>query len=354
MKLLLILLLCFITSVLLTPLVKKLSYIVGAIDYPNQRKIHQTFMARLGGLAIYISFLLGILILQPVNPYSTYILVGTLIIVVTGLLDDTFGLSPKIKLVGQIGAACIVVIIGGLDITFINLPFGGQFYLGILEIPLTIIWIVGITNSINLIDGLDGLAAGVSTIALITISGMAITMGNSYVITVGAILICCTLGFLFFNFYPAKIFMGDTGALFLGFMISVLSLLGFKNVTFVSFIIPVIILGVPITDTYFAIIRRIVSKKPLTLPDKSHLHHCLIRIGYTHRQTVLIIYGIAIMCGIVAVIIAVTNTRESLIFIILLFILVQLYAERIGLFGGEIQLFIRIARIFRPQIKDKS
>ncbi len=149
---------------------------------------------------------------------------------------------------------------------------------------------------------LDGLAAGVSSIALISISGMAIIMGNLYVVAIGSILLVSTLGFLYYNFHPAKIFMGDTGALFLGYMISVLSLLGFKNVTFVSFIVPVIILGVPISDTIFAIVRRIINKQPISMPDKSHLHHCLLRIGYTHRQTVLLIYAMAAFFGLVAVI----------------------------------------------------
>ena len=168
-----------------------------------------------------------------------------------------FEITAKAKLAGQLAAALVVVTWGGLQIEFINLPFVGEFDFGYLSIPITIIWIIGITNAINLIDGLDGLAAGVSTIALIAIAVMAMIMGNAFVVATAAIFAASSLGFLFFNFHPAKIFMGDTGSLFLGFMISVLALLGFKNVAVVSLIIPIIILGVPISDTFFAIVRRI-------------------------------------------------------------------------------------------------
>lgn len=354
MRVLFTLLLCFATSLLITPLVKRFAYKIGAVDYPNSRKIHQNFMPRLGGLSIFISFLIGILLLQPNNPYAPFILLGSIIIILTGVFDDIKGLSAKAKLVGQITAAILVVIVGGLRINFINLPFGGQFYFESLSIPFTIFWIVGITNSINLIDGLDGLAAGVSSIALFVISVMAIIMGNTYVSTIGFILLISTLGFLYFNFYPAKIFMGDTGALFLGYMISVLSLLGFKNVTVVSFVIPVIILGVPISDTIFAIIRRIITKKPLTTPDKSHLHHCLIRIGYSHRQTVLIIYGIATLFGALAVIFREANSSVLLVFIITLFIISQFFAEKIGLLGKEYPPLRRVSKVFRFPSKNRS
>ena len=170
-------------------------------------------------------------------------------------------ISAKAKLIGQLVAALIVIFVGGIQIEMINLPFVGELNFGLLSIPLTILWIVGITNAINLIDGLDGLAAGVSTIALITLAIMAFIMGNMFVLAIASILAAATFGFLFYNFHPAKIFMGDTGALFLGFMISVLALLGFKNITVVTLIIPVIILGVPISDTFFAIVRRVRMKK---------------------------------------------------------------------------------------------
>ncbi|MEH7119373.1 MraY family glycosyltransferase [Neobacillus vireti] len=338
------LIVCFLLSILITPLVKKLAIIIGATDQPNQRKVHTSIMPRLGGLAIFISFIVGILVYQPFSPYSISILLGSFIIILTGICDDLFELPAKYKLLGQLAAACSVVFLGNLQMVFINLPFGGQLQFGFLSIPFTILWIVGITNAINLIDGLDGLAAGVSSIALIAISGMAMIQGNFYVVAVGSIVLASTLGFLIYNFHPASIFMGDTGALFLGFIISVLSLLGFKNVTFISFIIPVIILGVPISDTLFAIIRRIINKQPLSAPDKSHLHHCMLRMGFSHRQTVLLIYAMAAFFGLVAVIYSQARIGGALFLIGVVILIIEIIAEKIGLMGKDHRPLLNIVR----------
>lgn len=333
----LLLLVCFICSILFTPVIKKLAFKIGATDKPNERKVHQKIMPRLGGLAIYISFVIGVFIAQPDSPYPNTlnaIMLGSFIIIVTGVLDDLYELSAKVKLLGQLLATVIVVFWGGVQVEFINLPFSnGVLEFGFLSIPITILWIVGITNAINLIDGLDGLAAGVSSIALITISIMAILIPNPFVVIMGSILLASTLGFLIFNFNPAKIFMGDTGALFLGFMIAVLSLLGFKNVTMISLVIPIIILGVPISDTIYAILRRIVNKKPISAPDKSHLHHCLLGVGFSHRQTVLIIYAMAAFFGLVAIIVSQAKLIGSFILIAILLIVIEIVAEKIGLVG---------------------
>ncbi|WP_251551927.1 glycosyltransferase family 4 protein [Neobacillus muris] len=341
------LVLCFILTVLITPLIKKLAFLIGATDRPNQRKVHQSIMPRLGGLAIFVSFLTGVFLLQPENHSSPAILLGCFIIVTTGLLDDLFELSAKYKLIGQLLAALSVVFLGDLEVVFINLPFGGQVQFGLLSIPFTLFWIVGITNAINLIDGLDGLAAGVSSIALITISGIALIQGNLYVVAVGLIVLTSTLGFLIYNFHPAKIFMGDTGALFLGYIISVLSLLGFKNITFISFVIPVIILGVPISDTVFAILRRVIQKKPLSAPDKSHLHHCLLRIGYSHRQTVLLIYAMAAFFGLVAVIYSQAKVGGAIFLIAIVIFFIEILAERIGLVGKNYRPVLNIVETLR-------
>ncbi|MFS0783711.1 glycosyltransferase family 4 protein [Bacillus sp. 1P06AnD] len=334
------LLICFFASLIITPLVKKLAFAIGATDKPNQRKVHTKIMPRLGGLAIFISFLIGLAVLRPQQEHTMAILIGACIIIIIGVLDDMMELSAKVKFIGQIAAALIVVL-SGVQVEYINLPFDGQLHLGMLSVPLTIIWIVGVTNAINLIDGLDGLAAGVSTIALITISAMAMLKGDIFVVSIGAILIGSTLGFLKYNFHPAKIFMGDTGALFLGFMISVLSLLGFKNVTMVSLIVPVIILGVPISDTFFAIIRRIVHKKPLSAPDKSHLHHCMLRLGYSHRQTVLIIYAMAASFGLAAIIFSMSTVWGAMIIGVILLLAIEIFVEKVGLVGTDYKPLLR-------------
>jgi UDP-GlcNAc:undecaprenyl-phosphate/decaprenyl-phosphate GlcNAc-1-phosphate transferase len=343
MMLILTLILCFLLTLGITPLVKKLAYKVGATDQPNVRKVHQKIMPRLGGLAIYIGFIAGFLILRPEDPYAGAIILGSAVILLTGMADDIFDLSPRLKLLGQLTAA-FTVVLGGVQIEFINLPFGGVLEFGMFSIPITILWIVGITNAINLIDGLDGLAAGVSTIGLATIGFMAMLKGDVFVMSLALILIVSTLGFLYFNFHPAKIFMGDTGALFLGYMIAVLSMLGFKNVTMISLIVPLIILGVPISDTFFAIIRRIVNKSPLSAPDKSHLHHCLLRIGFTHKQTVIIIYAIAAMFSLAAIIFSMSTLWGAMIVIAVLLIAIEWLIESIGLVNSNYQPLIKFVK----------
>lgn len=341
------LLITFILSIILTPMVIKFAYKVGALDNPNKRKVHKKVIPSLGGLAIYISFMIGVLIVQPTVTYHHAIMLGGFIIIVIGMIDDVIDLSPRIKLAGQIIAALSVVYFGHIQINFINLPFGNTLEFGIFSIPITILWIVGVTNAINLIDGLDGLAAGVSSIALISITGMAIVMGQSYVMVIALILLFSTLGFLFYNFYPAKIFMGDTGALFLGYMIGVLSLLGFKNIAFISFIVPLLILGVPISDTLLAIIRRIVNKQPLSKPDKSHLHHCILEFGFSHRQTVLIIYGISALFGLSAFIFSKTTLWGSILIIAIILLLLELIVEKFGLINKQYKPILNIIKGLR-------
>jgi UDP-GlcNAc:undecaprenyl-phosphate GlcNAc-1-phosphate transferase len=341
------LIVCFVLSILITPIIRKFALVIGATDEPNKRKVHQIIMPRLGGLAIFISFMTGFFILRPVNSASFAIIIGCIVIVITGICDDLFELSAKYKLMGQLAASLTVVFLGDLQVVFINLPFGGHLEFGFLSVPFTVLWIVGITNAINLIDGLDGLAAGVSSIAIITISGMALLQGNLFVGTVGMIVLASTLGFLFYNFHPARIFMGDTGALFLGFIISVLSLLGFKNVTFISFVVPVIILGVPISDTIFAILRRIINKKPLSSPDKFHLHHCMLRIGFSHRQTVLLIYAMSVFFGLVAVIYSQARIGGAFFLIGVMIFLIELIAEKIGLMGKDFHPLLKFMRSLR-------
>lgn len=335
----------FVASILLTPLVIKLAYRIGAVDKPNYRKVHAKVMPRIGGLAIFGAFIVGYALLLPEDEHATGILIGALLIIITGLLDDMFEITAKAKVIGQLAAAIVVVTWGGLQIEVINLPFFGQLDFGYLSIPITIIWIIGITNAINLIDGLDGLAAGVSTIALITITIMAVIMGNFFVVATASILAASSLGFLLFNFHPAKIFMGDTGSLFLGFMISVLALLGFKNVAVVSLIIPIIMLGVPISDTFFAIVRRIRMKQPISAPDKSHLHHCLLRTGFSHRQTVLIIYGIAILFGITAVLFSQATVWGAIVLLAVMLIAIELFVELIGLAGSNYRPLLNLVRM---------
>ncbi|MFC0212924.1 glycosyltransferase family 4 protein [Paenibacillus chartarius] len=325
-------------SLLMTPLVKKFAFWVGAVDAPNHRKVHTRIMPRLGGLAIFLAFVGAYFIVSPAidtfnRDAAMALLVGGLVIVITGGLDDRFQLSPRWKLLGQLIAA-IIVVAYGFRIDFLNIPFGDSWNLmEWISIPLTIFWIVGVTNAINLIDGLDGLSAGVSGIATATILVLALLMGGSgvTVVLLSSILLGSIVGFLFYNFHPAKIFMGDTGALFLGFSLAVFSIMGFKQATLISFLVPLLILGVPLSDTFFAILRRYVNKMPISAPDKSHLHHCLLQLGFSHRKTVLIIYGISAVFGLSAILMSQAELWVAILIAAALFAILVIGAEMIGI-----------------------
>ncbi|MEK8131720.1 MraY family glycosyltransferase [Paenibacillus filicis] len=327
-------------ALLMTPLVKRFAFWVGAVDAPNHRKVHSRIMPRLGGLAIFVAFVASYFVVSPAmgslkSDVIFGLLVGGAIVVLIGALDDRFDLSPKIKLLGQVLAASVVVY-SGVVIDLVNVPFGDQVIsLEWLAVPLTIFWIVGVTNAINLIDGLDGLSAGVSGIATTTILILALMMGNVTVVLLCTLLLGSIGGFLFYNFHPAKIFMGDSGALFLGFTLATLSVLGFKQATVVSLLVPIMILGVPLSDTFFAILRRWVNNLPISVADKSHLHHCLLQLGFSHRTTVLIIYGIAAVFGSSAVLLSYMSQQETLwgtvLLVVILLCVLVLGAEAIGI-----------------------
>jgi UDP-GlcNAc:undecaprenyl-phosphate/decaprenyl-phosphate GlcNAc-1-phosphate transferase len=334
----------FLTVMVLTPLVIKFAHKIGATDKPNHRKVHAKIMPRLGGLAIFLGVVAGFFAAGLHHEKLTGISIGALLIIILGILDDKYELSAKVKLMGQIAAAGIVVSTG-LTIDFISIPFLAKINLGIWAIPVTIFWIVAITNAINLIDGLDGLAAGISSIGIATVAFMAGVAGKSLILALALILLGSTIAFLFYNFHPAKIFMGDTGALFLGYSIGILSLLGlYKSVTLFSFIVPIIILGVPIFDTTYAIIRRVVNKKPIGAPDKSHLHHRILAIGLSHRNTVLVIYALGILFSAAAVVFETSTLWGSLLIVFGLLLLFQIIAELIGLVNERHKPLIKMYR----------
>jgi UDP-GlcNAc:undecaprenyl-phosphate GlcNAc-1-phosphate transferase len=336
-----------ITVLAVTPFVIKLAIKIGATDKPNNRKVHQKLMPRLGGLAIFNGVLVGYFSGGLYNEKMTGITVGALLIIIIGILDDKYELSAKTKFIGQIAVATIITSTG-LTIDFISIPFLAKFELGYWAIPVTIFWIVAVTNAINLIDGLDGLAAGISSIGIATIAIMAGIAGKGLILTLALILLGSLIGFLFYNFHPAKIFMGDTGALFLGYSISILSLLGlYKSVTLFSFVVPIIILGVPIFDTTFAIIRRLVNKQSISAPDKSHLHHRILAMGFSHRNSVLLIYGLGILFSICAIVLETVTLWGALFIVFGLLILIQVIAEIIGLVNDRYKPFLKMyQRVF--------
>ncbi len=328
-----------IVAFIATPYVKKLAVKVGAVDAPDHRKVHTRIMPRMGGLAIYLGYVVAFFLFVPQTKEMIGIFIGGTIIMVIGMLDDKLQLSPKWKLIGQLVGTAVVVIPFGLKVGIVDLPYTGFIdfstgWLAWLAIPITVVWIVGVTNAVNLIDGLDGLSAGVSAIATATMAVIALwVQGDAVVSTYCFVLLGAILGFLYFNFHPARIFMGDTGSLFLGFNLAALSIMGFKEALFVSFIIPIVVLGVPLWDTFFAIVRRIVNKKPISSPDKGHLHHCLLKMGLSHRTTVLVIYSISVFFGIVAILL--TKAKEflwtSIILMVVLLFVIHMGTEIVGL-----------------------
>ncbi|CDG31373.1 UDP-N-acetylglucosamine:undecaprenyl-P N-acetylglucosaminyl-1-P transferase [Bacillus velezensis UCMB5033] len=332
-----------LTVLILTPIVKKIAIKIGAVDQPSNRKVHDKIMPRMGGLAIFIGVAAGVLAAGIYNETKmTAITVGAFIIVILGILDDKYQLSAKVKFFVQLAVA-IMIVSTGLKMDFFSVPFlTERLELGWVAYPLTVLWIVGITNAMNLIDGLDGLAAGLSVIGLSTIAVMALSGGKILILSLSLVVIGSTLGFLFYNFHPAKIFMGDTGSLFLGYVISVLSLLGlYKSVTLFSIIIPIIILGVPIFDTTFAVIRRILNKQPISAPDKSHIHHRLMAFGLSHRTAVIIIYLIGFIFSVSAILLKSATIWLSLFIIFVLIVFMQIIAEVTGLVNEQFKPFTK-------------
>ncbi|MBY6037076.1 undecaprenyl/decaprenyl-phosphate alpha-N-acetylglucosaminyl 1-phosphate transferase [Fictibacillus nanhaiensis] len=342
---------CFLTVIALTPIVIKFAVKINAVDKPNQRKVHTKVMPRLGGLSIVIGVTVGYFFSGLYEQQVLGISLGALVIIVLGLLDDIYHLSAINKLLAQIFAGLIVVM-SGLVIEIINIPFVGTFEIGYFSYPLTIFWIIAITNAINLIDGLDGLAAGTSAIIVFTIGIMAFLSGKEMIFTFSIIIFSSVIGFLFYNFYPAKVFMGDIGALFLGYCIAILSLLGlYKSVTLFSFIGPILLLGVPLFDTLFAIIRRIVNKQSIVKPDKGHLHHRLLKKGLSHRNSVLFIYGLGLMFSATAIILPMATLRGTILIIILLVLSLQYLAEKVGLVNERFTPFINLINKVHPKNK---
>ncbi len=301
----------------MTPLVKRFARVIGAIDVPkDNRRMHKKPIPRLGGLAIYLGFMISVFLFADINAEFTGILIGATIIVILGIIDDCRPLSAKLKFIIQIVAAAVPVAFG-LSIEFFTNPniFSDTLYidLGFFSIPITILWIVGITNSVNLIDGLDGLAVGVSSISSFTLLAIALLVGEPYVAVIVAALTGACIGFMPYNLNPATIFMGDTGATFLGYILATVSILGlFKFYAIVSFAIPFLILGLPIFDTAFAIIRRVLSGRSPMSPDRGHVHHRLIDMGFNQKQAVAILYTISGVLGLSAVVLTTSGEIRAI------------------------------------------
>ena len=329
------LLVAAVVALIATPVVRSLAFKIGAVDVPrDSRRMHDHPIPRMGGLAIFFGFLLSVLIFLPLTPQLRGMLMGGVIIVILGIFDDIFALPALPKLLVQIGAALVAVLHGNV-IQVLSNPniFSSDPYwdLGFLSVPITVVWIVGITNAVNLIDGLDGLACGVSTISSMTLLVIALVVSEPDVALITAALAGGCLGFLPYNLNPAKIFMGDTGSTFLGFILAVVSIQGlFKFYTIISFAVPFLMLGLPIFDTCFAILRRLARGQSPMAPDRGHIHHRLIDMGFTQKQAVAVLYLISAILGLSAVVLTTNNAMKAMLFLLALCMA--------GAFGGRLYL----------------
>ncbi|HFU4217983.1 TPA: glycosyltransferase family 4 protein [Streptococcus suis] len=349
LKYIMVIITTMVISAIATPLVRFLSFKVGAVDNPNARRINKVPMPSAGGLAIFIAFTLAALWFLPgivthVNFHGTYfdyilpLVVASTIIVVTGFIDDVKELTPAPKMLGIVIAASIIWFFTEFHFDSFKIPFGGPFIIfpTWLSFFLTVLWIVAITNAVNLIDGLDGLVSGVSIISLTTmgiVSYFFLHDSNIFLTLTIFILVAAIIGFLPYNYHPAIIYLGDTGALFIGFMIGVLSLQGLKNSTAVAVVTPMIILGVPITDTVMAIIRRKLSGRKISEADRMHLHHRLLSLGLTHRGTVLVIYAISFIFSLTSLLLNVSSRVGGVLLVLTMGLGIEILSELIGIFG---------------------
>ena len=296
----------YLLGVFIVPFVIDLSQKGGLVDVPNERKIHTTPISRLGGIAIWLSTMLTFLFLVLLSyyPYGSLlsgILLGGSLMFLLGLIDDIYNLDAKFKLIIQLSIATIVYLLGVKIDTLFN-PFGGVIDLGIFSYPITILWIVGVTNAVNFIDGVDGLAGSVITVNSIALALVAVAMTPAQPITalIAFILAGSMLAFLTFNFNPAKIFMGDSGALFSGFLLATLSIAGVMKGATLAILLPFLVLAVPIMDITYSSLRRIMKGKSPFVADAEHIHHKLLNAGFSQKKTVAILTTVAIVGGAIA------------------------------------------------------
>ncbi|HVN67657.1 MAG TPA: MraY family glycosyltransferase [Candidatus Sulfotelmatobacter sp.] len=301
-------------TILLTPMVRSFAPEIGAVDKPEERKVHTHTIPRTGGIAIFLGFLIavlfGLLFLGGVRGSVINsrpilgILLGGSVVMLVGLLDDIYRLKPWLKFLCQLIGAGIAIYFG-IEINFVSTPFNRLMPLRFVAIPLTLLWVVGMTNAINLIDGLDGLAAGVTAISAGTLFLVALRTHQLAAALLMVALAGAALGFLRYNFNPASVFLGDAGSYFLGFILATAAIIGvFKTTLVVALIVPILILGVPIFDTTFAIVRRLRQKKSIFAADDKHLHHLLLRAGFNQREAVLAIYTVCLLLSVIALIMA--------------------------------------------------
>lgn len=323
-----------ILSILSTPLVISLAKKIGAVDKPNYRKIHTKSIPRLGGFAIYCSFIISTLIhFKYLSNHTKGLLLGSLIIVICGILDDIKELNYKTKLIFQVIATLILIVfdVSIKKVSMLSIDGASYINLGWFSIPITLLWVIGVTNAMNLIDGLDGLACGLASISSMFLFVIFTLTGNTAMALMVIILAGACIGFLPYNFNPAKIFMGDTGSMFLGFILAGMSIQGtVKYATTIILIVPLLIIGLPLYDTIVTMLRRFMQGNAIMSPDKQHFHHRMLELGLNQKQVAFISYFINIVLGLLSLIILFVNNIKTIAiilisFFILLFIILENY-----------------------------
>ncbi len=334
-------------SLCLTPLVKKYSIFCGAYAKENKRTVHHGKISRIGGVAIYIAFIVTMAIFIQADRAIKGLIISSSIMFFTGLIDDLIDMKPLVKLALEVVAATVLIYFG-ISVDVIRLPLGIQIDMGIVSFIFTIIWVAGITNAVNLIDGLDGLAGGMSVIILIVIGSISIIERRSDVLCITFILAASTLGFLVYNAHPASIFMGDCGSLFLGFMISAISLLGFKSSTILTLALPILLLMLPIIDTLSAILRRTLKGMKFMEADKSHIHHLLMS-QFGHRNTVIIMCGITALFGLSAFAYMI-NRNIGFVVMLVILLSVEIFIEKSAMISEKYHPLIGLYRRIKKRL----
>lgn len=332
---------CFVV----TPIVRKVALSCGAVVRPNSRSVHQAPVPHLGALGIYTGILVGAFLAYRAGWFSRGdgmispeqlkgILIGAAFIMALGIVDDCRPLSARAKFAGQIAIAVITTCYFGIRVEFVTNPFGGFIVFGALALPVTVFWIVSIVNIVNLIDGLDGLAAGVIAIASFVLLAVAVLFGQPSVVAATAVLAGSTLGFLPYNFNPARIFMGDAGAMLLGYVIACIAALGtMKSAATIALAVPCLALGLPIFDTAYAIVRRMAAGRPIYEADRAHIHHRLLEKGWSQRRVVLTLYGVSSLLGLSSIALAELGPRHGLPAVVLSMLVLAWVGFGLGAFS---------------------
>lgn len=339
----LIVLTTFVFTALFMPLTNVIAHQIGAIDIPkDDRRVHSKPIPKLGGLGIFCGFLFGYMLFGVHSIEMNSILIASFVIILYGIIDDIKTLDAKYELLGQLVASSIIVFYGQILLSEISF-FGNVINFGVFAYPITIFFILGCTNVIRLIDGIDGLSSGISSIFFLTIGIIAFFQGRveTLEITLTFIMLGATLGFLVHNFYPAKLFAGESGSAFMGFIIAIISLLGYKGTLLTSLIVPLLILAVPILDTIFAIIRRKLKGKPIFEADKEHLHHQFLKMHFSQRRTVLIIYFIDILFSITSILYVLNDPYIAIFIYIILLSLVIWFILNTGIISDKVEYKVK-------------